>query len=576
MKLKTLAPLLCALAALPLCTLGQESAPNEVEKLKAILAEQQRQIEALRQAVAQQQKLIEGMAKPAEKASAAAPAAPPATPAAPAVSAAAAPASTAAPSASSHSILPSPAPAGQRPLIASNSPMVVPGAEPAPKFSPPLPQAEPTSPLQLKIGDVSIIPIGFMDLTAVWRDKNAASGIGTNFAAVPYVDTPGGHLTEFRFSPQNSRLGFRADVNVHGAHVIGYNEFDFLGTSGANNIGVTNGAFVPRIRLYWVDVRKNQWEFLAGQSWSMLTPNRKGISPLPGDIFYSQVMDVNYLAGLTWTRQPGIRIGYHPTEKVAFGVALENPDQYIGGSAGTPVITLPSTLSSFAGGQYDNGSNVLNTPNLHPDIIAKLAFDPTSRVHFELAGIERTFKDVNPSTYQAFTKAGGGGSANINFEIARGVRLISNNHWGDGTGRYLFGTVPDVIVRSNGSISPVHEHAHNGGIEGTFGNTLLFFYYGGTFISRNSALDANGTTYIGYGYPGSALTNNKSLEELSLGFIQTFWKDAKWGALSLIGQYQYELRNPWVIPSGQPSSAHDNAIYMDVRYTLPGAPPAAR
>lgn len=573
MKLKTLAPLLCALAALPFCSFGQESAPNEVDKLKAMLAEQQRQIEALRQAVAQQQKLIEGLAKPAEKAAAASPAVPAAP--APAVAAAAAPAASAAPS-SSTSILPSPPPAGQRPLIASSSPMVVPGAEPAPKFSPPLPQPEPTSPLQLKIGDVSIIPIGFMDLTAVWRDKNAASGIGTNFSAVPYVNGAAGHLTEFRFSPQNSRLGFRADVNVHGAHVIGYNEFDFLGTSGGNNLGVTNGAFVPRIRLYWVDVRKDQWEFLAGQSWSMLTPNRKGISPLPGDIFYSQVMDVNYLAGLTWTRQPGVRFILHPSNKVAFGVALENPDQYIGGSAGTAAITLPSALSSFAGGQYDNGSNVLNTPNLHPDIIAKLALDPTSRAHIEIAGIERTFKDVNPSNFQTFTKVGGGGSANFNFEIAKGIRLISNNHFGDGTGRYLFGTVPDVIIRSDGSISPIHEHAHNGGIEATFGPTLLFMYYGGTYISKNSALDANGTSYVGWGYPGSGLTNNRSLEELTIGFNQTFWKDPKWGALNLIGQYQFEQRSPWVVPAGQPSGAHDNAIYIDVRYTLPGAPPPAR
>ena len=576
MKLKTLAPILCALAALPFCTFGQESAPTEVDKLKAMLAEQQRQIEALRQAVAQQQKLLEGLTKPAEKAAAAAASpAPAASSPAPAV-AAAAPASSAVPSASSNSILPSPPPAGQRPLIASSSPMVVPTAEPAPKFSPPLPQPEPTSPLQLKIGDVSIIPIGFMDLTAVWRDKNAGSGIGTNFASTPYYNTAAGHLTEFRFSPQNSRLGFRADVNVHGAHVIGYNEFDFLGTSGAFNLGVTNGAFVPRIRLYWVDVRKNQWEFLAGQSWSMLTPNRKGISPLPGDIFYSQVMDVNYLAGLTWTRQPGVRFVYHPSEKVAFGVALEDPDQYIGGSAGAPIVTLPSALSSLAGGQFDNSTNVLNTPNLNPDIIAKLALDPTSRAHVEIAGIERTFKDVNPNNFQHFTKVGGGGSANFNFEIAKGIRLISNNTWGDGTGRYLFGTVPDVIIRADGSISPIHVHGHNGGIEGTFGNTQLFFYYGGTYVSKNFAYDANGTTLVGYGYVSSANTNNRSMEELTAGFVQNFWRDPRWGALSLIGQYQFEQRNPWYVATGQPSGAHDNAIYMDVRYTLPGAPPAAR
>ncbi len=553
MKIKSLAPILCVWTALSgPYGFAQDSTSVDVEKLKALLAEQQKQIETLRQAVAQQQKMIEGLAKPATQNASVTPT----VPAAP--------------------VDPATAPAVRRPLVASSTPMAVPDANPVPKFSPPLPQPDATSPLQLKIGDVSIIPIGFMDLTGVWRDKNAASGIGTNFASVPYGNTAAGKLTEFRFSPQNSRLGFRADVDVHGAHVIGYNEFDFLGTSGGNNLGVTNGAFVPRLRLYWVDVRKDQWEFLAGQSWSLLTPNRKGLSALPGDLFYSQVMDVNYLAGLTWTRQPGVRFIYHPNDKIAFGVSLENPDQYIGGSAGEPVITLPAALASLAGGQFDNGTNVLNTPNLHPDIIAKLAFDPTSRVHVEFAGIERTFKDVNPNNFQKFTKVGGGGSANVNFEIAKGIRLISNNHWGDGTGRYLFGTAPDVIIRADGSISPIHVHGHNGGIEATFGKTLLFGYFGGTYVSANSALDANGTTLVGYGYKGSANSNNRSMEELTLGFNQSIWRDAKWGALNYIMQYQFEQRNPWFVATGQPGGAHDNAIYMDIRYTLPGAPPPAR
>ena len=64
---------------------------------------------------------------------------------------------------------------------------------------------------------------------------------------------------------------------------------------------------------------------LAGQSWSMITPNRKQISPLPGDLFYSQVVDVNYMNGLVWGRIPGIRFVYHPTEKVTMGVSLERP-----------------------------------------------------------------------------------------------------------------------------------------------------------------------------------------------------------------------------------------------------------
>jgi len=98
---------------------------------------------------------------------------------------------------------------------------------------------------------------------------------------------------------------------------------------------------------------------------------------------------------------------------------------------------LPSALTALAGSQFDNATNVLVTPNVHPDIIAKLAFDPSSRVHFEIAGIERTFKDWNPVTGVHSTKAGAGGSVNANFEVVKNFRLITNNYWSDGGGRYL-------------------------------------------------------------------------------------------------------------------------------------------
>lgn len=538
MRTKNLA-LLCAVTALlSPASFAQHGVPDEIDKLKAVLAEQQRQIETLRQAVAEQQKTLDAIGRSRIQAA---------------------------------------TPAAMAPLLASSTPMAAPAAAASPKMAaPPLPQPEAPSPLQVKIGDVSVIPIGFLDATAVWRDKNAASSIGTNFASVPYNNVTAGHLSEFRFSPQNSRLGLRADVNVHGAHVTGYNEFDFLGTSGGNNLGVTNGAFVPRLRLFWVDVRKDKWEFLGGQSWTMLTPNRKQISALPGDLFYSQVIDVNYLIGLTWTRQPGFRFLYHPSKKVTAGLSLENPNQYIGGSAGAPTVTLPAALSSFAGGVFDNSSNVLNTPNTHPDIIAKVAFDPSSRLHFEVAGIERTFRDYVLASNRHFTKAGGGGMANINFEVSKGIRLISNNFWGTGTGRYLFGTVPDVVIRADGSISTIHTHSTTGGVEATFKNTMVYAYYGGVWAGQDTALDANGTTPIGYGFRGSANNHNRSMEEYTFGLNQTIWKDARWGALNYMMQYQYATRNPWFVAAGQPGGAHDNTIYLNLRYTLPGAPPPAK
>jgi hypothetical protein len=553
---------------------------GELAKLKAQLEQQQKQIEQLSKMLVEQKKVLDQVTSSSTAAPAAAVSPAGVKTDAPAAVAAPVPP---APSAVAAAAEPAPAPATAIHMlpnmgeVASSTPMLPP-APPAPAphvLDPQVPAGEPSSPLQLKIGDATITPVGFMDLTAVWRNENAGSGIGSSFGSVPLANASTAHLSEFRFSPQNSRFGFRFDANVKGAHIIGYNEMDFLGTSGSNSLGVTNGAFVPRIRLYWVDVRKGAIEFLAGQSWSLLTPSRKGISPLPGDIFYSQVMDVNYIAGLTWTRQPGLRLVFHPSDAVAIGFAAENPNQYVGGSAGGPSITPPSAtaLSGLVGTQFDNTSpSPLSTPNLTPDFIAKLAFDPGRRVHFEFNGIERNFKDWISTTNTRFTKAGAGGSFNANLEVVKNFRIISNNYWSDGGGRYIFGQAPDVVIRSNGSLSPVHSGGLNEGFEANLSkNFLLYAYYGDIYVGKNTALDANGTSLIGYGQHGGS--QDRNTQEFTIGYVQTFWKDAKYGALSMITQYEWLNRYLWYVAPNTPKGGHDSTVYVDIRYTLPGSAP---
>jgi hypothetical protein len=422
--------------------------------------------------------------------------------------------------------------------------------------------------------------------------------MGSNFGSIPYNNTANGNLSESRFSIQNSRLGLRVDGDWKGAHFIGYNEFDFNGTSGSASLAVSNGAVVPRLRLFWVDVRKDKWEFLGGQSWSMLTPNRNGISALPGDLFYTQVIDINYMAGLTWSRQPGMRVLYHPNEHVTFGFSAEQPDQYMGGSGGGSTSVLPSALTALAGAQLDAGLNLgscnfngstcsgqsyLAQPTVSPDFIAKVAFD-YSRVHFEVAGIESNFRTaLNQSATGVVTIAapynlhstttGEGLLVGFNVALLKNFRVISTNYLTDGDGRYLFGQAPDVIVRANGQLSGVRAGATIDGIETTVKNTLLYAYYGGIFIDKNVALDANGTSLIGYGYKGSANSQNRAINELTFGYNQTLWRDPRYGAINFMGQYEYLTRDPWYVAAGAPKNTHDSTIYFDVRYTLPGAMP---
>ncbi|MGH9646641.1 MAG: hypothetical protein ACRD4E_07480 [Bryobacteraceae bacterium] len=437
-----------------------------------------------------------------------------------------------------------------------------------------------TVPTFLRLGSVCIVPIGFMDFTPFWRDKNAGSSMGSNFGGVPFNNVANGNLSEFHFSQQNSRIGFRIDGDWKGTHFIGYNEFDFNGTSGSTSLAVSNGAIVPRLRLYWVDARKGKVEFLAGQSWSMMTPNRNGLSALPGDLFYTQVIDINYVAGLTWTRQPGLRVLYHPTKKVTFGFSVEQPDQYIGGSAGGSGITLPSALTGLASTQLDAAANIsgasyLGQPGFTPDLMAKLAFD-FPRVHFEVGGIESNFKTVNTSApFASHTTQGAGLLVGLNGAVTKNFRLMTSNFISDGEGRYIFGQAPDLIVRADGSLSAVHAKSTLDGFElKVHQNSLLLYgYYGGIYIGRNAAFDANGTSRIGYGYSGAPNSQNRMINEATFGFNQTMWSSPRYGGVNLMGQYEYLERNPWFVAIGAPKATHDSTIYFNIRYTLPGSMP---
>ncbi|HYX27257.1 MAG TPA: hypothetical protein VE863_01725 [Pyrinomonadaceae bacterium] len=412
----------------------------------------------------------------------------------------------------------------------------------------------------------------------MFRTTNTGNNIGTNFNAIPFRNAAQGNLSEIRLSMQNSRIGFRVDAKVHGARVVGYMESDFLGNNPTNTF-VSSNSNTMRSRLYWVDVRKNKFEFMGGQSWSMMTPGRTGISPIPGDLFYTQNVDVNYQVGLTWTRQAQFRIVYHPNDNVAVGLSIENPEQFVG----NPIsITFPKGLAAVLGPQFDAGGSTA-TPNLHPDIIGKVAFDKKLGEHaFHIEGVAfmRGFKDAFPgSTAGAFlhaTKEGGGGAINLNIEVIKNVRLISNNFFSAGGGRYVFGQAPDIIVRPDGTISLIKTFSTVQGIEATVKpNTLVYAYYGGVVSKKNFVVDTTDPLLakIGYGFPGSPTSQNRAIQEGTFGLTQTFWRDPKFGALQFMAQYSYLTRSPWSIAAGTPTKATTNMLFLNLRYVLPGSAP---
>jgi hypothetical protein len=393
------------------------------------------------------------------------------------------------------------------------------------------------------------------------RSTSVGSGIGTSFAGIPFSNTAKGQLNETRFSAQNSRISLAVTSKVGENNVKGYVEADFLGIQPTNAF-VSSNSNSLRMRLYWIQLVRGKFEFLGGQSWSLLTPNRNGLSPNPGDLFFTQDMDTNYQVGLTWARQNQFRFVARVSKTVAAGVSLENAQQYVGSA-----VVLPA---AFDASQVDVSGNTA-TPNPYPDIIGKIAFDPvTGRTHqhFEVAGLVRGFKTYDNGTHTSSSKTGTGFSANANVEPVKNLHLIATSFFSNGGGRYIFGLGPDFIVNRDSSITLVGAKSAIGGVEAlATPRTLLFGYFGIARFDQTLATDTNGTP-IGYGITG-ATAANRTIEETTVGVNRTIFREARYGALQIIAQYSYVTRNPWSVPAGTPAQAKAHMFYFDVRYVLP-------
>lgn len=427
------------------------------------------------------------------------------------------------------------------------------------------------SPLSFRIGGAQFTPGGFMDFTSIFRSTNTGNAGGTNFFAIPFNNQIQGHLTETRFTAQNSRVNLKATEKFGKNDVTGFVEMDFLGNDAAN-VFVTSNSHTMRLRHYFLDLKRDKWEFLAGQDWSWLNPNRVGVSPYSADVFFSQNVDFNYQVGLTWTRAPQLRAVYHPNEHWAMGIALENPEQFSGQGA---EVTFPFALNAALGVQFDAANNS-GTPNVHPDIIPKIAYDNDfggKHFHVEAAGLVTTVKAFNPISGQTNSATGGGVLFATNLELAKNFRLVAHVFHSDGGGRYIFGSGPDAVVHPDGTISMVHASSGIAGFEAqATPKTAFYGYYGGDYFQRNFFLDTTNPLpgkFAGFGFPGSSNVSNRTIQEGTLGWTQTFWKHPQYGSVQLMTQYSYLTRSPWFVAAGAPKNAHLSMGWVNLRYTLP-------
>jgi hypothetical protein len=300
---------------------------------------------------------------------------------------------------------------------------------------------------------------------------------------------------------------------------------------------------------------------------------------MPPDLAITYNEDQNLGVGVPYTRAAEFRVAYQANEHWAMGVGIENANQYIGG-----YVALPSQFTAV-GAQFDNGANA-GAANLMPDILSKVTYDRDfSGRHFHgevtglFTGAQASVMLVGSTFFNKHNTFGGGGQIAANYELRPKLLLLGNAFWSDGGAHYLVATGPQLVVRPNlagtdVSLSMVHAGAGSAGIEWIASEKEAFaVYYGADYYGRNFFPDTTNTahpgTTIGFGGPGSPNTNNRAIQQVSFDWLQTLWKNPRYGALQSYVQYSYLTRAPWYVAPGDPKNAHLSMVYFGFRYVLP-------
>lgn len=438
------------------------------------------------------------------------------------------------------------------------------------------------------LGNVSITLGGFVDVTGIYRSRNESAGTGTSFTNIPFPNNPNNHLNELRASAQQTRFTLLAQGKPYqDLNIAGYVELDLNSAGTTSNSNQTN-SYTLRLRHAYaqVDDPPLGLHVLAGQTWSLLTPNTVGIVPRKEQI--PLTIDTSYLPGFTYTRQPQIRVVKDFGSKYWLGVSLEAPQGLVNFNQPT---AASSTATNFPG--YPTGSRITynnpGTGNLNssanysadiaPDIVIKAAADPGFG-HYEVYGVGRWFQTrlSTPGTGSNKTAFGGGvgGAATVPL-VQNYLDLTGNIIAGYGVGRYIASQLPDVTIKADGSPAPLPTL---GGLVGLIGHPVkqadVYGYFGAETVGRKY-FNSGGADY-GYGAPG--FNNSGCGTELAsssncVGNTRLVWQATAgtWYRLfrgsfgTLLGgaQYSYTKRYAFGGVGGAPTT-DENTVFVSLRY----------
>lgn len=446
-------------------------------------------------------------------------------------------------------------------------------------------------PASLAYKGVTLTPVGFFTMDALWRERNETADIGSSFNGIPFNHTTNGQLSEFRVSARQSRLGLLAEGKISSTTLSGYVESDFLSAGISSNSNESN-SYTARIRQFYGQATfRNGFGIDAGQMWSLVTPSKHGV--LPRAEYVPATIDAQFSVGYDWARQAGLRVSQKFNDAVSAAVSVEQPQMTFAAHNVPPGVVIGNTGGSL----LNSGANYSTDPA--PDVIGKVAFDSRRFGHLELKAIGRAFRDriVDPAGTSggSRTSTSYGGGLGVATLIAPSslFDLGVNAMWGRGIGRYGTSQLPDVTVKPDGTIAPIEAAHALVTLEVHATPSLDVYGYGGVeYADRTSDVDANGRG-VGYGSsllsgagcdaeylpagpysPGSAGGANpscnadtRSIHQENLGFWYRFYRGVsgtfEWGA-----QYSHTVRSTWA-GGGYEPEATENMGFTSVRYYLP-------
>ena len=434
------------------------------------------------------------------------------------------------------------------------------------------------------VGDMTIQLGGFTAMEGLYRTRNEVTSIGSNFGAIPLRQSVLAHEGEFRLTAQQSRFSMlmKGDIDPN-QHLAGYAELDLLGAAGTANTNESN-SYTPRMRQVYAtyDYDPLSLHALAGQSWSLATLFRRGVTPHTENVPYT--IDAQYVPGFTWARQPQFRVAKgFDDDKYWLAASLESPQiTYSVGPNGTG-------LTSGQVANFNNPGIAQLTPgqaysnDIAPDVIVKGAADP-GWGHYELYGLANFAQDrvsVVGNGHNNTRVGGGVGGGLIIPLIGNNLSFQISSLAGYGIGRYGSGQLPDSTIGPSGASALLPEVQALAGLTGHPKPSIDLYAYVGTEQIGKKTFSTAGRAY-GYGNPlfsnagcnvelsTAACTGNTS--GITQGTVGAWWRffRGNYGTAEVGAQYSYTRRAIFKgVPAaggGGNQSTDDNIFMFSARY----------